>query len=140
MQQRLDAKILWSGSIEWREGAAQHVIATAKGPGALEGQHVHRLLDHAQQRAVALWVVADQAGIAVAEVAAYTAEAHLLLDHANRLGETQRFILGHLEQVHGQALGALLTDGGKLLQLFDEELEVFGAVHERGRVRLRTAS
>ena len=62
-EQLADAQVLGVRALERRQRAAQHVIAAAELAGALERQHVTRLLDHAHQRAVALRVGADQARV-----------------------------------------------------------------------------
>jgi len=57
----------------------QHVVAAVVGPRALDGQHVERLFDDAQQRGVARIVVADGARVVLGDVEADRAQARALL-------------------------------------------------------------
>ena len=58
--------------------------------GALERDHVGRLFDHADQRLVPAGVLTDPAARSFSQVEADFAEADLLLDLDNRLGEIAR--------------------------------------------------
>jgi len=107
------------------------VIAPAILPGAFERDDVDRLLDHADQTRVTRTVGTHQARIGLAEVAAPGTEADALLDRPDRLGQTQRVLLGHPQQVHRQTLCALLADARELGEFLDQQFEVLRAIHGR---------
>ena len=83
-QQLGDLQVLGVDPVDRREGAAEHVVEAAVFVGALDRDHVGRLLDHADRRPVAVRVGADPAERALGEVEALLAEADLLLHFADR--------------------------------------------------------
>ena len=91
--------------------------------GALDRDHVGRLLDHADQGAVALRVGADPAERPLGEVEAFLAEADLLLHFADRLAERERLFVGRPQQVEGEPLRGPLADPGQPRELGDEARE-----------------
>src|SRR5215210_3341152 len=78
-----DLEVARLDAVDRRERAAQHVVAPAVLVGALDRDHVARLLDDADQRRVAARVGADGAAGALGEVEADLAERDLLLDVAD---------------------------------------------------------
>ena len=82
--------------------------------GALDRDHVGGLLDHADQRLVAAGVLADPAARPLGEVEADLAEADLLLDLADRVGEAERVVVVGAQDVEGEPLRGALADPGQL--------------------------
>ena len=91
--------------------------------GALDGDDVTRLLDHADHPAVAAVVVAELAQLGVGDVEAAVAEAHLLLGVADRRGEAADVVGGDLQQVEGDALRRARPDPGEPSELVDQRLD-----------------
>ena len=79
---------------------------------ALEREEVDRLLDDADDRVVAPRVEADRAELLLGEVAALAAEADALLHVLDRVGERQRLLLRHLEEVEREPLRGAAADPG----------------------------
>ena len=94
----------------------------------LERDDVDGLLDDADDRAVAPRIGADGAELVLGQVAAVAAEAHALLHLGDRVGERERLVLRHREQVERQALGGAGADPGQAGQLRDEVVDG-GAQH-----------
>ena len=57
--QRLDPEILRRHSVKWRELATETMVTTTKCAGALQGQHVGGLFDHAEDTVVAARVITN---------------------------------------------------------------------------------
>ena len=90
--------------------------------GSLDGDHIRGLLDHADQRRVPARVLADPAARALGEVEAHLAQAHLLPDLANGVGEPERRLFVSAEDVEGEPLRRALTDPGQAGELRDQSL------------------
>src|SRR5262245_31009668 len=86
-EQLADPELFRARALQRRERAAQHVVAARELAGALEREHVHGLLDHAQHARVTTRVAAQRARVGLREVAARAAEAHPLAHRADRLGQ-----------------------------------------------------
>ena len=86
-QQLVDPQVLGLDAVERRERAAEHVVEAAVLVRALERDHVDRLLDDADDGAVAARVEADRAELLLGQVAALAAEADALLDLLDRVRE-----------------------------------------------------
>ena len=102
----------------------------------LERDDVDGLLDDAHDRAVAPRVGADHAELLLGQVAAVAAEVHALLHLADRLGERERLLRRHGEQVERQPLRGARADPGQARQLRDEVVDG-GAQHEMWRLVIR---
>ena len=61
-----------------RERAAEHMVKTAQGAGALERPEIAHFLDDADDRAVAARIGAERAGIDRIDIAAVGADRHAL--------------------------------------------------------------
>ncbi len=101
----------------------QDVVAAAEGAGALDGQHVERLLDDAQQPGVAGVVVADDAGVILGDVETDRAELGVLLQVLQGRGQVEGLVVGGAQQVEGQARGRLGADAGQAGEFIDEPLD-----------------
>src|SRR5438309_1636925 len=84
----------------------------------LDGSDVRRFLDDAHQALVARRAAAIGAGIDVGDVVADRAKAELGLDVADSL--SQCFGIAGAQDVEGQALSALTSDPGQLIQFINE--------------------
>src|SRR5258705_1028712 len=109
-------QLIRTDAVERRERAVQHVIAPAKLARALDGEEVGHRLHHADHPRVALRVPADRAGVVGGEVAAGGAEAHLLAEREQRLGQVAGVSGFGLEDVEHESLRRLLAYAGKLRQ------------------------
>ena len=132
-----DLEVLRLDAVDRGERAAEHVVAAAVLVRALDRDHVAGLLDHADQRRVAALVGADRAARALGEVEADLAEADLVLDVADRVGERVGVLRRRAQHVERQPLGGAVADAGELAQLGDQALERRG---EQGYLCLRRAA
>ena len=99
------------------------MVAAVELVGALDRDHVARLLDHADHGAVAALVLADPAARAHGEVEADLALGHGLLDLADRVGERERLVLRHAQDVESEPLRGALPDAGQASELGDEAID-----------------
>jgi len=90
--------------------------------GALDGDDVLGLLDDADGRVVAPRVGADAALLGLGDVAALLAEADARLDLGEGRDEPGHVVGVGLQEVEGDALGALGTDPGESSELVDQVL------------------
>ena len=70
--------------------------------------------------AVPLGVGADSADVGVGQVLAFLAKHDVVLDGVDSVGKLESLLVGKLDDVVGQPLGALGADAGQLGQLLDE--------------------
>jgi hypothetical protein len=91
--------------------------------GALDGDDVAGLLDDADLPRVAALVRANPAARAVGEVEADLAEADLLLDLADRVGQRVGVLGVGAQDVEGQPLGGARPDARQLAELGDQALD-----------------
>src|SRR5208282_4046173 len=75
-----DAQLFWAHSVQWRNGAVEHVVDAVKMPRLLDGGNVGRLFDHADQLLIAGRTAAVDTGIDVGDVVADRAQTQLGLD------------------------------------------------------------
>src|SRR4029453_1732099 len=87
---------------------------------ALEREHVGRLLDDANHRAVTPHIPADLAGLFLRPVAALAAEPNSLLRVAQGAGELERLVLGCTEEMKRKPVGSAGAHPGQARQLGDE--------------------
>src|SRR4051812_749738 len=88
--------------------------------GALDRDHVGRLLDHADRRLLAVGVRADPTERTLGEVEAASAEADLLLDLTDRVRQGLRLFVGRAQDVKGKPLCGALADPRQPAELGDE--------------------
>ena len=129
VEQLADAEVGRLDAVERRERAAEHVVEAAVLVRPLERDDVDRLLDDADDRAVAPRVGADRAELLLGQVAAVAAEAHALLHLRDRLAERERLLLRDREQVEREPLRGPGADPGQAGQLRDEVVDG-GAEHQ----------
>ena len=103
----------------------------------LERDDVDRLLDDADDRAVAPRVRADVAELLLGEVSALAAEANARLDLLDRAGELDGVLGACGEEMEGQPLRGPATDSRQLRELGDEVLDR-RAEHARSVAVVRT--
>ena len=130
LEQLGDVQVLGIDPVDRRQRAAEHVVAAVELAGALDRDHVARLLDHADHGGLAALVLADPAGGLGGEVEADLALADGLLDLADRVGERERLLLGDAQDVEGEPLGGALPDAGQAGELGDQAVDRRG---EQGR-------
>src|SRR5262245_60316871 len=92
-------------AIERRERPAEHVVEPAVLRRPLERDEVDRLLDDADDGAVAARVAEDLADVLLGQVPALAAETDSLLDLLDRERERIRFFLGDAEEMERESLG-----------------------------------
>src|SRR6185436_18040081 len=114
LEQSADLEILRTDAVERRQRALQHVIPAAKATRAIDRDQIAGLLDHANDLRRALAVRADRTRIGLGEPVAGLAEARLLLQRLQRVGEAVRQAAVGPQDVEGQARGGLLADPRKL--------------------------
>ncbi len=93
-QELADLEPLRADAVDGADGAVEHVVAAAELAGPLDGQHVERLLDHAQADVLAARVAADRAQGRVADVEAALAEHDLVADGDEGARERARLGVG----------------------------------------------
>ncbi len=126
LDQLLDAQVLGIHPVDRRQRTAEHVVAAAELVGALDRDHVARLLHDADHLAVAPLVLADPAARADGQVEADLTVADGLLDLADRVRQRQRLLGREPQDVERQPLSRALADSGHARQLGDQ------AVYRRG--------
>ena len=118
-----DVEILGIDSVDRRQRAPEHVVAAVELAGALDRDHVARLLDHADGGPLAPFVLADAADRLRCEVEAHLAVADGGLHLPDGLGEPERLLLGDAEDVEGEPLCRALADAGQAGELGDEPVD-----------------
>jgi hypothetical protein len=91
--------------------------------GALDRDHVARLLDDADRRGLAALVLADAAGGLRGEVEADLAVADRLNDLADGVGQRERLLPGRAQQMKREPLRGALPDAGQARQLGDQTVD-----------------
>jgi hypothetical protein len=86
----------------------------------LEREEIDRLLDDADERAVAARVLADGAELLLGQVAALTAEPDPLLYLADCVGERERLLLRHAQEMESKPLRRPRPDPREARQLRDQ--------------------
>ena len=98
----------------------QDVVEPLELPGALEGEHIERLLDDAQPGLVATRVPTDRTERGIADVEALVAEHDLVPDGDEGRRQRPCLRVRGAEQVVGQALGGLGSDARQARERLDE--------------------
>src|SRR6516164_5522048 len=99
LDQLCDGKIVRSAPIKRRKRAAEHVIARANDPGALQGPEIAHLLHHANERSIARAVGADRTRLLCVDVAAFLADRDLAGGVAQRARQRQKKLLALLDEM-----------------------------------------
>ncbi len=115
-----DAELLRAYAADGREGAVEDVVDAVVAAGFFDGGDVGGLFDDADEAVVAGGGGAVGAGVDVGDVVADGAEAEVLFNLADRVGEGVSVFGGGAEDVKGEALGGFGADAGELAQLVDE--------------------
>ena len=105
--QLADPQVVRADALDRGDRAAEHVVAAAELPGALDRDDVLGLLDDADDRQVAARVTADPALLLLGDVAADRAEPDLVLDLGQRRDQPANVDRVGGEQVERDPLGAL---------------------------------
>ena len=111
--------------------AVQHVVAAFELARGFDAHDVVRLLHHADHVRIAVGFAAVLAQLAVADVVADAAEAQLVLDVEDRLGQVLGVLAAGAQHVEGEALRGFLPDAGQALEFGDEPRERFGEIGHR---------
>ena len=119
----VDPQVLGVDAVDRRQRAAEHVVAPAELVRALDRDDVAGLLDDADHRAVTPLVLADRAARPLGEVEADLAEADLLLDVADRVGERDRVLRRAAQDVEREPLRRARADARQLAELGDQALD-----------------
>ena len=123
VEQLGDVEVLGVHAVDRRQRPAEHVVAAVELAGALDRDHVARLLDHADRGRLAALVLADAAGGLGGQVEADLALAHRLLDLADGVGERERLLVGHAQDVEGEPLSGALADARQARELGDQPVD-----------------
>src|SRR5690606_4694144 len=123
LHQLADAQVVRADALDGADRAAEHVVAAPELAGLLDRDDVLRLLHDADDVGVAARVAADPALRLFRDVPAGAAEADLVLDLLERLGEALDVRRVGGEEVEGDPLRALGADAGQPAQLVDEVLD-----------------
>ena len=133
-------------AVERRQRAAEHVIAAAKGAGALERPEIGEVFDDADRRRVPLRVAADRARFDRIEIAADRARADRFRRLRQRRRQRLQQALAPLDQMQRRAPRRARPEAGQLREELDQRVE-FGHRAGRGahgrhppRARARTAA
>src|SRR4051794_12540689 len=97
--ERLEVDILRPDPVERRQCAAEHVIAGAYRPGALQGPKISDGLDNHQHAWIAPRVAADRAGIKRIDIAALRADEDFLARGLHCIGEGRQKFLALTDEV-----------------------------------------
>ena len=120
VQQLVDLQQFRADAIERRDRPQQDVVEAAVGAGLLNREDVLRLLDDAQDGGIARAILTDLAAVRLAQIEAHLAEAQVVLDVGDRLGQLPCLFAGGPQQVKGHPLGGPGADAGELLQRFQQ--------------------
>jgi len=88
----------------------EDVVEATIAAGALDGEHIEGLLDHADDRAVAAGVLAVSAGVGLGDIHALGTEADALFDVEDGLGKCSGFLFAGAKDVVSKPLGRLGAD------------------------------
>ena len=110
-------------AVDRRQRAAEDVVQAAIFVRAFQRHEVRRLLDDADERAVAPLVAADLAALLLGQVPALAAEADALLDLVDRRRESLRLVTRDAEQVEREPMRGARADSGQARELRDEVLD-----------------
>ena len=118
-----NGEILRSNMIERRNLASEAMICAAKNTGALEGNHIGRLLDHAKQFAIAVGVFAQRANVILGKKSAPAAWADRRhgVPHCGR--ELFHCIPVPGQHPQGEALRGAGTDSRKFPQGLNQSVQ-----------------
>ena len=129
--QLVDPQMLGLDAVDRRERAAEHVVQAPELVRPLEREQVGRLLDDADERAVAARVAADRRSAPPRSGSRTRGRSGLVLDVADRVGERERLLLRDAQQMEGEAVRRARADSRQARQLRDEVLDGRG---EHGRI------
>jgi len=115
--------VLRLDAVERRERAAEDVVKPSVFVGSLDRDEIDRLLDDADDRAVAPRVLADRAELLLGQVPALLAEANALLHLLHRGRERKRLVLRRPEQVECKPVRSAGANTGQARQLCDEVVD-----------------
>src|SRR5690606_20044151 len=101
----------------------EHVVTTPELAGLLDRHDVLGLLDDTDDLVGSARIPADAALLGLGDVEAGGAEPHELLDPLERCREPVAVGRVGLQQMEGEALGALRPDPGQSTELVDEVLD-----------------
>ena len=110
-------------AIQRRDGTTKDVVQTAVLTGALDGDDVLGLLDDTDHRLVPARVAAVLTLLVGGDVEADVTEPGLLLDLTQRIRQRADLLVRSVQDVEGDALGALGADARQLRQGIDEVLK-----------------
>src|SRR5207249_3121979 len=119
-EQLVHLEVVGADAVHRRDDAMEHVVEAAKAARALDGEDVERLFDDADDAAVAAVVAADVARIRFGDVLTDRAEDRTFLQLDDRVGEAEGIVVRDTEEVIREALRALRSDAGKLVEFVDE--------------------
>ncbi len=113
IEQLADLEPIGPDTVHWRDRAVKDVVAALERAGALDGQDVERLLDHAQAGVVARRIGADGAQRTGADVEARLAVHDLFANGDEGGGQHPCLSLRGPQQVVCQPLSRLGADAGQ---------------------------
>ena len=122
-EQLAHPELLGTDALDGVQRPLQDVVATGELARLLHRDDVPGVLHHADHGGVATVVEADGALAALGHVEAPGAQGDPLLHGDDGLGQPQRVLGGHLQQVEGDPLRRLRPDAGQPTHLVDEGLE-----------------
>ena len=122
-QQLANVQLLGPNLVHGADHPAEHVVEAMVAARALDSRDVARLAHHADARGIARGILADGALVGGGVVEAPAAEVHLLLHHQDGVGQAARLLGVRLQQVVGNALGALGANARQAAQLIEKNLQ-----------------
>ncbi len=134
-QEGADAEVRRPNPVDGRNCAHQNVVEAPVLVNGLQGEHVPRLLDHADERPVPGRVGADRAGINVGVRATDAAGADGLAQPGKVLGQRPDQRVIRAQEVIGDAGGAFSPQAGKPRQVPDQPLQGIHAASSSRRHR-----
>ena len=119
-QQALDLQLVRPDALQRRQRTHQHVIHALEVARLLDGRHIRRLFDDADDVMIPIHIAAEGAGVDVGDVVAHRTVRDALLHVAKGVSQPLGAVARALEDMEGQALRPLGADARQSLELLDE--------------------
>jgi hypothetical protein len=119
LQQRINPQLLWSDTIEGRQGPHQHVVQAFVDACAFDREDITRVLNDTNEATVSRWIGAYWTRIGLGNPTTLGAEDNLLFDLNNRLRQSLSAYFWGAQHKESQALCGLFANTGQTTELIN---------------------